>query len=69
MMRHLMAAQIPLILHRFVAFVTTNFSAYCVHVQDVLFEVKLIGKVAVAMDAQLGLAGLPLLARSDGGTQ
>lgn len=61
-MGHLMSTQVPFVLHRLVAFVAANISSYRMHVQDMLLQIELIGKVSVTVDAKLGLTRFPSLA-------
>lgn len=62
MVSDLVPPQIPLVLHRLVAFVATHVAPDRVHVKNVLFQIELIGEVAITVDTEFGLARLPFLA-------
>lgn len=64
MMRHLVTSKIPFVFDRLVALVASNVASDGVHVQYMLLQIKLVGEISIAVDAEFGLTRLPFFAFS-----
>lgn len=66
MMRHLVTSKIPFVFDRLVALVASNVAANGVHVQYMLLQIKLVGEISIAVDAEFWLTRLPFFCLQHG---